>query len=289
MPKYRMYVDEVGNAQKCNHPSDENSRYLSLTGVIMSLDYSRDYLHPQFESIKSNYFKSHPDEPVVFHRKDLLQRNRPFDALRNDETREAFFYELFEIISQAEYQVITAVVDKHSLSEKYGKDAWEPYHFAIEVLLERYIRFLKSKDDCQGDVMIEARNSNQDRQLKLEFTRICNKGTFYCKRSDIDKYLTSKEIKIKNKSSNIAGLQLSDLIAHPSAISIIRESTKTSYEHEYGGKIIKILNSSKYRRDGSAITGVGRKIVTAQHEKSSLGKTPRKTSTKPVQTDTPCF
>ena len=30
-------------------------------------------------------------------------------------------------------------------------------------------------------------------------------------------------------------------------------------------------------------------LVTAQHEKSSLGKTPRKTSTKPVQTDTPCF
>ena len=29
--------------------------------------------------------------------------------------------------------------------------------------------------------------------------------------------------------------------------------------------------------------------VTTQHEKSSLGKTPRKTSTKPVQTDKPCF
>ncbi|ABF43813.1 Hemolysin-like protein, 4-hydroxyphenylpyruvate dioxygenase related protein (plasmid) [Deinococcus geothermalis DSM 11300] len=30
-------------------------------------------------------------------------------------------------------------------------------------------------------------------------------------------------------------------------------------------------------------------FVTAQHEKSSLGRTPRKTSTKPSQTDRPCL
>ena len=46
-------------------------------------------------------------------------------------------------------------------------------------------------------------------------------------------------------------------------------------------------------RFGEVITGssswLETPVVTAQHEKWSLGKTPRKTSTKPVQTDRPCF
>ena len=34
---------------------------------------------------------------------------------------------------------------------------------------------------------------------------------------------------------------------------------------------------------------IARENVTAQHEKSILGKTSRKTSTRPFQTDSPCF
>lgn len=261
MPKYRMYVDEVGNAQRCKHPSDLNARYLSLTGVIISLDYSRDYLHPQFEAIKSTYFNSHPDDPVIFHQKEPLQRNRPFESLRNKEVEDAFFYELFEVISQAEYQVVTAVVDKYAIAAKHGDATWEPYHFALEILLERYVRFLKSITDAQGDILIEARNSGQDRQLKAEFTRMCNKGTYYCTKSEIERVITSKEIKIKAKASNIAGLQLADLVAHPSTISIIKETLGEDYTHTYGNKVVSILNNKKYKRDGGIIKGVGRKII----------------------------
>nr|WP_246580481.1 DUF3800 domain-containing protein [Deinococcus aestuarii] len=257
-----MYVDEVGNTQACKLPSDENARYFSLTGVIMSLDYSREGLHPQMEGLKRNYFGDHPDEPVIFHRKDLLQNNRPFQALRDADVRRAFFYELFELISQADYQVITAVVDKVALERRYGKDAWEPYHFAMEMLLERFVKFLEATPGSSGDVMVEARSSKQDKTLALEFTRMCNKGTYYCTRSKIESVLTSKEVKIKNKSANIAGLQLADLIAHPSAISIIREGTKQTYYHSYGTPIVDILNASKYRRDKSgAIKGIGRKLI----------------------------
>lgn len=261
MPKYRMYIDEVGNAQPCKHPNDENARYLSLTGVIIALDYSRDSLHPQLEGLKRNYFHSHPDDPVIFHRKHLVQGNQPFQSLRDQGTREAFFYEFFELISQAEYQVVTAVVDKIALQEKHGNNAWEPYHFALEILLERYVRFLSLRPDSLGDLMVESRNSGQDRDLKLSFARLCNKGTYYCSSQDIEKAITSKEIKIRPKTSNIAGLQLADLLAHPSAISIIRENTRQPWIHEYGNRVVEILNRDKYRRDGNTIKGIGRKLV----------------------------
>lgn len=261
MPKYRMYIDEVGNAQPCRHPNDENARYLSLTGVIVSLDYSRDNLHPQLEGLKKSYFNSHPDDPIIFHRKQLIQRNQPFDSLRDDCIREAFFYEFFELISQADYQVVTAVVDKIALQQRHGDNAWEPYHFALEILAERYVRFLSSCPESVGDLMVESRNSGQDRDLKLSFARICNKGTYYCTAQDIGKFITSKEIKIRPKTSNIAGLQLADLLAHPSAISIIRENTREPWIHEYGNRIVEILNRDKYRRDGNTIKGIGRKLI----------------------------
>jgi hypothetical protein len=42
MATYRLYVDEVGNDDLA-HVQNELHRYLSLTGVAMSLDYARDH------------------------------------------------------------------------------------------------------------------------------------------------------------------------------------------------------------------------------------------------------
>jgi hypothetical protein len=60
--------------------------------------------------------------------------------------------------------------------------------------------------------------------------------------------LTSKQLKVKPKINNIAGLQITDLIAHPSRNEILREndllSTKMS---PFAEKIIKIINKKYYR------------------------------------------
>jgi hypothetical protein len=75
-----MYVDEVGNSDLA---SSENPlhRFLSLTGIIIDLNYVSCILYPQMERLKSEYFDSHPDDPVIFHRKDLLDRPlAPFAA-----------------------------------------------------------------------------------------------------------------------------------------------------------------------------------------------------------------
>ena len=68
--KYRMYVDECGNPDL---KSSDNPihRFLSLTGVIISLDYVREVLNPQIESLKTKYFGSHPDDPVILHRRTI--------------------------------------------------------------------------------------------------------------------------------------------------------------------------------------------------------------------------
>lgn len=55
MIKYRMYVDEVGNPD-LESSDNPNHRFLSLTGVIISLDAVKDVIHPEMESLKTKYF-----------------------------------------------------------------------------------------------------------------------------------------------------------------------------------------------------------------------------------------
>ncbi|MBP9888684.1 MAG: DUF3800 domain-containing protein [Leptospiraceae bacterium] len=88
MTKYRMYVDEVGNADLKN-ASDENQRFLSLTGVILSLEHVQNFLNPQMENLKAKYFNSlsglqlcdliaHPS------RREILLENKKIIDTRKD-------------------------------------------------------------------------------------------------------------------------------------------------------------------------------------------------------------
>ena len=96
--KYRLYIDEVGNSG-LESSRDPNNRYLSLTGVIVELEYVAKTLHPDMESLKARYFGSHPDEPIIFHRKELVNKRYPFLALRDPTTSAKFDNELLSFLS----------------------------------------------------------------------------------------------------------------------------------------------------------------------------------------------
>jgi len=81
-------------------------------------------------------------------------------------------------------------------------------------MLERYAFWL-TENSTEGDVMGESRGI-EDLELKKEYRAIWQDGTM--QKPDPSLFqtrLTSKEIKIKPKSSNIPGLQIADLLAYP--------------------------------------------------------------------------
>jgi len=69
--KYRIYIDEVCNPD-LESSDNPNHRFLSLTGVVLELGHVESIVHPQMEALKAKYFRSHPDEPVIFHRKEMV-------------------------------------------------------------------------------------------------------------------------------------------------------------------------------------------------------------------------
>jgi len=129
IPSYRVYIDEVGNADlESSH--DPNHRFLSLTGVIVDWQYVKMVLHPQMEALKQRYFSPHPDSsPLIFHRKDLMNANYPFKALREDRLRKRFDEDLLAHLSSWEYVVITVCIDKKRHKEMYNVWTYDPYHY----------------------------------------------------------------------------------------------------------------------------------------------------------------
>jgi Protein of unknown function (DUF3800) len=254
----RMYVDEVGNAD-LKASSDPNHRYLSLTGVVFDIDYVDRVVAPELEALKRRYFKAHVDEPLILHRKELVNRKYPFQALREPEVERAFNADLLSLLEKLQYKVITAVIDKQEHCQRY--QAWQhhPYHYCQEVLVERYVVSMAGVDKV-GDVLAESRGTRADRELKDAYKHIYDHGTGWVEKEVFQARLTSKELKLKRKSDNIAGLQIADLIAYPSFKATLLRQNRGALPQDFGGKIAAILEAGKYRCSSTGrIDGWGRK------------------------------
>lgn len=251
--KYRIYIDEVGNPD-LESSDNPNHRFLSLTGIILELGYVKSVLHPQMEAIKTKYFDYHPDEPIVFHRKEIVNARSPFQNLRDPNIRSQFDVELLRLLRSWQYVVISVCLDKKKHKETYTTWRYDPYHYCLEMLLERYVLFL-NRINARGDTMAESRGGKEDRRLKDSFHRLVEQGTHFLNAERIQATLTSQQLKIKPKANNIAGLQLADLIAHPSRNEILHESgllhTKLA---PFAKEVINILHA-KYDQEADRIFG----------------------------------
>jgi len=133
--KYRLYIDEVGDPG-LKAVKDPRYRYLSLTGVIMELDYVNNIVFHELESLKKKYFHSHVDDPVILHRKELVNRRYPFRALRDENVRDAFDKDLLHFLNNLDYKVITVVIDKLEHKMRYQTWQQDPYHYSLTFLLQ---------------------------------------------------------------------------------------------------------------------------------------------------------
>jgi hypothetical protein len=130
----------------------------------------------------------------------------------------------------------------------------------MRCLVERYVRLL---DDANlvGDVMAEVRFKKVDKKLKASFLRIHEEGTEHVPASLVGRRLTSKNIKLEPKTTNVAGLQLADLIAHPSLRAMKFDREGLPHPQDFGTKVADILKATKLRRrpDTGQINGWGLK------------------------------
>ena len=258
-PVLRMYVDENGHYNLREDLTKDGNRFLCLTGVAMRISTHKQ-LTEQMDALKLNYFG---DTNIVLHRRELIVGKPPFEALKDDSTREGFNRDLLTIMDTLPYRVISILVDKKALVEKYGLlRAQDPYAIALEFLMHRYQYWMQDfstqNERVTGDILAEARGGREDKTTKETYRLIYN-GQGYNRLANANMFYSSKEIKLKKKIDNIAGLQFVDLISHParryilSKYGLANNLKQTSFEQ----KVVDILVSKKFRRKNGKIEGAG--------------------------------
>lgn len=262
MSLFRIYIDEVGN-HDLSPQNLQNERFLSLTGVIIESGHCKNHFIPSMEEMKRQFFVRDPDEPIILHRKEILNKRNPFQALRDPIIEQKFNQTLLTRLTEWEYRVITIVIDKKTHLETYSVWRYQPYHYCLSVLLERYVLFLHYGNHT-GDVMVEGRGKEENQNLEKSYERLYEKGTDKIPLEIWQQCITSGKLKIKVKTANICGLQLADLLAHPSRREVLLDHELIEDNRDtFGDKITEILNADKYHRHykNGKIEGYGKKLL----------------------------
>jgi len=195
---FRLYVDESGDHSYTNLDNPAR-QYLCLVGCLFELEVYQHNFQPQLEALKAKYFRHDPDEPVILHREELMNRRGPFRVLLDTDLARAFDTELLELIRNTDFRLIAVVIDKRAHLERYGEAAWHPVLSRLTVLLERYCGYLNHFNRT-GDVLAESRGRNEDLQLKEAYKHVHSAGTYHHAAAWFRKTLTSHEIKINRKA-----------------------------------------------------------------------------------------
>jgi hypothetical protein len=97
--------------------------------------------------------------------------------------------------------------------------------------------------------------------LKESYRKIFTQGTEYIRAQDIDDTLTSKELKVKPKTANVAGLQIADLLAYPLYRYTLQHYSKLDDgRNTFNEQIIEVIKPKILHR-GNRIEGYGIKLL----------------------------
>lgn len=243
--RYRLYVDESGD-HVFKHLDQPGHRYLCVLGCFFQQRAYRDF-HRTLEDFKQRHIPHSPDDPVILHRADIVNRRKCFWRLRDPAVGEAFDHDLLRLVADAKFRIVAVVIDKKAHEERYPVPA-HPYNLALGFMLQRYCGFL-NLTNRRGDVMAESRGGKEDKLLKASYSWVFERGVWsITKAASLQHALTSRELKIKPKSTNIAGLQLADLLGHPIRQSILKDKGRiSSAPSRFGAELLEVAET-KFNR-----------------------------------------
>lgn len=257
--RYRMYLDECGT-EDYNCVDDTGGRYLTLVGVIMDLDHVPETTK-RLNLIRDRFFASDPDEPVIFHRTDIVKYRGPFGILRDDATRATFADWWLRFLEVTDFTALCIVIDKKAMSRKENWKLRHPYHYAMSVLVEKYAQFLE-RQDGQGDIMPEARGKRKDDALQASYEEVWAEGTYYVAKGIIQSRMPAHMLKFRRKSDNTTGLQICDTIAKPSQDYVLVQRRALDHCSKYSVRIQEKLALAKFDRGSrDQIWGYGIKFL----------------------------
>ena len=211
----------------------------------MRQDFHDGRFTQSLTGIKTSFFV---DPSIIFHRRDMVRGEAPFQRLLSDFAFGAEFeHAWLELVSDSKYIAIAGAIDKVAHREKYKVWQHNPYHYCLEILVERFVRWLLRRRFV-GDVLIESRDKWADKRLKNAYSHFYHCGNENVTPLEAQRVLLSKEIKFGNKADNIAGHQLADSLAHPVLRYLKAQHIGLPPATGFGAKLVNVLIDKKLAR-----------------------------------------
>lgn len=205
-----VFVDESGDHGM--QTVDSNYPVFVLAFCVFYKGHYCEKVVPALQKFKFNHFGH---DVVVLHEHEIRKETGNF-KFPSRQRKNDFLDELTGIIDASNFILISCLIDKVQLREKQGSPP-NPYHLALGFCLDSLYEFLqeKNQDDALTHVIVECRGAKEDKDLELEFRRICDGTNRQGKNLPFD-------VIFADKKSNSAGLQLADLVARPIGLSVLR-------------------------------------------------------------------
>jgi len=228
--RFLAFFDECGN-----HSLDKIDRdfpLFVLALVVVERSVYQNAVLAEFNQFKLRYFNH---EGVNLHSRDIRLATGPFAFLLNPSIRPHFINELSDIMDRLPFSLFISAIQKQTHLELRGSDAANPYNLALEFTLESLFHFLKENGEHELPIVAEARGQREDNLLEHEFARLMTQGTPHVPAEQFQQLDCS--LNFHSKKSNILGVQLADLCAHPCARHILNPG-KTNRAFEIARKHI---------------------------------------------------
>jgi hypothetical protein len=222
---YIVYVDESGD-----HGLKTIDPYYPVFVLAFCIFKKHDYIHTVVPLLEVFKFKHFGHDQVILHETDIRKDRGDFAFLKSKQTKADFLNELTAIIQTAPFTVISTVIKKELICQRYTTPD-NPYHIALRFSLERIVRFLKEQKTITH-IVVEKRGKTEDDELELEFRRICDGDNYF-------RQPLAFELVFADKKSNSVGLQLADLVARPIGLHILKPTQENRAFEIIDGKFYK--------------------------------------------------
>ena len=249
-----VYVDESGD-----HSLASIDKAYPVFVLALCVFHKRHYAEKIVPAVQKFKFNHFGHDSVVLHEHEIRKQTGMFGFLTQRAARDAFMGQLGKIMAASNFVLIACVVDKARLPKSEGA-ASNPYHIALGLCLEALRSFLaeKQQDDLKTHVVVECRGKKEDAELELEFRRICGGSNPTGKALMFD-------VVFADKKTNLAGLQLADLVARPVGLDHLRPAQQN--------QAFEVLKSKFYcsggrQRVGQGYENVGLIVYPPQKAKS---------------------
>jgi hypothetical protein len=212
-----LFLDESGDHNLVT--IDREYPVFVLGGVVVDRDYAVGELDKRVREFKRAMFGR---DDIILHTSDIARQRNGFEALVDRNFRARFFEELNALMRSIDYQVIACAILKEAHRARYGPMAFDPYDFALQVLVERFCF------DGGGWIVAEERDTPLNIRLQRAWERVLIDGTGYVSAALVKERV--RDLRLRPKSQNIAGLQIADLIASPIGRHVIGKRAKEDWQ-----------------------------------------------------------